>query len=882
MKRLLLATLCLSCCVTTLAQRVPGYRYEESEIAPYTMLNPLVMQNGRPVTTPAQWMDQRRPEILRLFEENVYGRTPAAARHAVMHAKVVEHNDHALDGLAVREQIELTFDPAPGVQPPASAQRSMRLLLYTPAGVHHPSPVIVGPNFTGNQSVVDDPAVQPTPLWSKSKDTGAPAQSLPAESTRGTVSETWQVKLLLARGYGVATFYYGDLEPDMEGAASYSVRQLFTRASEAQPADSWGAVGAWAWGLSRAFDYLELDPLVDPTHIAVTGHSRLGKAADWAAAQDNRFAALLSTESGHGGQSIQRRALGETVAHLEHSFPYWFAPAYAQWVGHDAEIPADGNLLLSLQAPRLLYVASAEGDAWSDPKGEFLAASSASNVYRLLGKAALDAHATMPAVDEPIGLASSVAYHERAGKHDVTRFDWEHYLDFLDQHWGKPSSTPAVPVTGAAPPPACAAQSTPPLGDAVAHDPLLRAREAPCVKVVAPPASKAQIRQWLADVHRDLYLPDPLPRPEAELYATQEIAPGVTIEKLSYTTAYGLRVPAIVYRPTSLPHGSRMPAIVVVNGHGGDKSSWYAFYTGVLYARAGAVVLTYDPIGEGERNDEHKDFTGEHDQLVPSPASMPVRLGGLMVADAMQAVSTLLARPDVDPHRIAMMGFSMGSFVASLTGAADPRIHALLLVGGGDLDGPGGIWDAGHAVMCQAAPYRALQGLGDRPAVLFTLSARRGDTYIWNGTADTVVGIPTHGPAFFDEMRQRVLALNGSPHGVFTDGFDPGASHRPSWMTVTAAQWLNQELHFSAWQSKRLDTLPTLTIGDWAKQVGLPLGKSADRQDRDAGIVALAADVPLLTAEQLNVLPRATWDSRKEDFVYSSWLKRAAAAAASE
>jgi dienelactone hydrolase len=830
-------------------QRIPGYNYDETRIAPYTMLDPLRLESGKPVTTAAAWNAERRPEILRLFEENVFGRTPETARSAVMHAKILEHDDHALNGLAVREQIELTFDPPPGVTPPAEAARSMRLLLYVPAG-GHPSPVVLGLNFGGNQTVVDDPGILPTPVWSKPKGSTALLHEMPAESSRGAGTQQWQVELLLKHGYGLATLYYGDLEPDFKDAAQYSVRQLFRQPGAAEQPDEWGAVGAWSWGLSRAMDYLENDPLVDATHVAVTGHSRLGKAADWAAAQDTRFAALLSTESGHGGQSIQRRALGETVAHLQHSFPYWFCPAYAKWVGHDSEIPADGNLLLSLIAPRLLYVASAAGDEWSDPKGEFLSAVSASRVYRLLGEQALAENPPMPAVDEAIGLDEDVAYHDRAGKHDVTRFDWEHYVEFLNRHWDDPTKLPPVPPTGEPPPPPA-----------------------------AHAASEAQVQEWRRQMLRALFLPDHPLAPETRSFASSEIAPGVTAEKITYRTLYGLRVPAVIYRPTQRP-AKKLPAMVIVNGHGGDKSSWYAYYAGILYARAGAVVLTYDPIGEGERNDEHKSFTGEHDQLVFSPASMPVRMGGLMVADAMSAVSALAARPDVDRRRIAMMGFSMGSFIASLTGAADPRIHALLLDGGGDLDGVDGYWDSGHAIMCQAAPYKALRFLGDRGAVLYTLSARRGDTFVINGTADTVVAIPTHGPEFFSALRARVVALNGGDKGVFTTYFDPGASHRPSWVTPVAAKWLNAELRFPAWRGKDLDALPTLSIREWAAKTGYPLGKSGGREDRDAGIVALEAGVPRLTAEQLDVFPREEWERNKADLVYSSWLERAAKAAA--
>jgi dienelactone hydrolase len=389
------------------------------------------------------------------------------------------------------------------------------------------------------------------------------------------------------------------------------------------------------------------------------------------------------------------------------------------------------------------------------------------------------------------------------------------------------------------------------------------------------PATGAQVAEWRRQMRRALFIPDPLPKIDPITYSSFSPTPGVIAEKVSYRTEFGMRVPAVVYRPEHVD--GRAPAIVVVNGHGADKSSWYSWYTGILYAKAGAVVLTYDPIGEGERNDDHKDFTGEHDHRIDLP-TLPARMGGLMVTDIMQAVSYLGERTDVDPKRIAVLGFSMGSFESTLAGAADDRIHALLLDGGGDVDGPDGYWDKSN-IMCQGGPYRALSFLGDRGAVLFTLSARRGSTFIINGTADTVVDIPEHGPEFFDGLRQRVIALNGSDKGVFTNYFDPGASHRPSWITRRAATWLNQQLQFPAWRHTDIDTLPVVSIGDWAKKIDLPLSKSSQRLDRDAGIEAIAADVPLLTVEQTDVMPRAQWEQQKQQFVYASWVKDAETAA---
>jgi dienelactone hydrolase len=394
-------------------------------------------------------------------------------------------------------------------------------------------------------------------------------------------------------------------------------------------------------------------------------------------------------------------------------------------------------------------------------------------------------------------------------------------------------------------------------------------------------ATHKQVEVWRRQIRHALFIPDSLPKLKTETYGSFTPTPGVIAERVSYRTEYGLQVPAIVYRPAQLPK-TKMPGMVLVNGHAGDKTSWYSYYTGIVYARAGAVVVTYDPIGEGESNDERKDGTSEHDREIVVPATMPARMGGRMIADILQSVSYLAQRRDVDPHRIAVLGFSMGSFTAVLAGAVDPRIHALLLTGGGDLDGPGGYWDSSSRIMCQSGPYKALDFLGDRPAVLYTLNARRGATFLINGTQDTVVDIPHHEKDFFDALRQRVIAVNGGTQGVFETSFDPGASHRPNWMTRVAADWLGRNLDFPNWSQRPVDTVASLrveTIREWAARVGYPLGKSGGREDRDAGLPAIAADVPLLSKDQLSVLSAAEWERRKSEFVYSSWVARAMAEA---
>lgn len=404
---------------------------DESKVPPYTLPDPLVCADGTPVRDTATWRAKRRPELLELFAREVYGRTPAG-RPAQMHWAVTTVDRAALGGKAVRKQITIWFTEKPGGP-------QLHLLVYQPvgnAGAHAPWPVFLGLNFFGNHTVNADPGIalaQPFVFYDVDHYRPAPAGTPATSEQRGVHASKWQIETVVARGYATATAWCNDLCPDRGDGLDSGVAPLFaTGGAEGRAPDAWGALGVWAWGLSRALDVIAADPELDARRVAVHGFSRLGKAADWAAAQDERFAMLVSNESGCGGAALSKRIYGETVAIINAKFFYWFAKNFRRYDDNEAALPVDQHELLALVAPRPLYVASAEGDQWSDPRGEFLGAKGAEPVYRLFGLTGLGTDA-MPPVDTPVAGAA-MGYHNRTGKHDMTAYDWARYLDFADAH----------------------------------------------------------------------------------------------------------------------------------------------------------------------------------------------------------------------------------------------------------------------------------------------------------------------------------------------------------------------------------------------------------------------------------------------------------------
>jgi hypothetical protein len=412
-------TALLALLVAALAEGPPSTNYDESKVGAYTLPDPLVFADGKPVRTAREWTDRRRGEILELFQTNVYGRNPKAP--AKTEFEVFDAARGALGGKAIRKQVSIYFSSR-------KDESKEDLLIYIPAAAKKPPPVILSLNFSGNHAVIDDPAVKLPTLWDRK--TGERRQA--TEESRGS-DKGFDVEKVLARGYAFATIYYQQIEPDFMGEHGSGIRRLFLPPGQTEPVpDAWGAIGAWASGLSRAMDYLEKDKEVDAKRVAVMGHSRLGKTALWAGALDPRFAMVLSSCSGAGGASLLRRNYGETARNLADVFPYWFCPRFREFADDPGKLPVDAHQLIALNAPRPVYVTAAEDDRWADPRGMFLACVAAGPVYRLLGAEDLGTD-QMPALNQPI--LRTLAFHFRTGEHAVTAFDWDQFLAFADLHF---------------------------------------------------------------------------------------------------------------------------------------------------------------------------------------------------------------------------------------------------------------------------------------------------------------------------------------------------------------------------------------------------------------------------------------------------------------
>ncbi len=416
MRKTFLAIVALFMTVTVSAQREPNY--DESKVPDFELPELLKCENGKVITSTKEWEELRRPELLSMFSHRMYGVTPSQKLDVSYRTVAETMND--LNGKAFSRQVLVTFSNG-------NLKREMLILLYYPTNVKGKVPVFLTCNY-GNESITKNINVLPSP---------STRVSVNSEIRRGAMDRRWPLDSIVANGYALATMCYGDIYPDKAGqqAKDSSIMPLFDdyMATRDKP-DSWEAIGAWAWGLSRVMDYLETDKRIDSKKVIVMGHSRHGKAALWAGAQDPRFAMVISNESGCGGAALSKRVFGENIDLIHANFPYWFCKNFRQYICNEQKLPFDQHQLIALIAPRPVYVASAAGDLWADPKGEFLSAYYAGPVYELYGKKGLETD-KMPELHQPI--MNDVGYHIREGVHDVTYFDWRAFMDFANKHFGK-------------------------------------------------------------------------------------------------------------------------------------------------------------------------------------------------------------------------------------------------------------------------------------------------------------------------------------------------------------------------------------------------------------------------------------------------------------
>jgi len=390
--------------------------YDESKSGPYSLPSIFTSQSGVVINNIEDWEQFRKPEIKYSFIDHVYGRVPGNLDTMLVR---VNEKGTFLDGSAKRKQVTLTFIKN-------GKELNADILIYLPNSVKK-APVFLGYNFQGNHTITDDKNVFITKSWVPVNQEIGVETNTAVEESRGSMKRRWDIEKIIEAGYGLVTLYRGDIDPDKDDFSDGAHQLFYTKGQEKPEQDEWGTIAAWSWGLSRVMDFLETDEEIDHDKVIVFGHSRLGKASLWAAASDDRFAGCISNNSGAMGAALSKRIFGETVEVINNAFPHWFCGNFKKYSNKEYILPVDQHMLISLIAPRPVYIASATEDLWADPKGEFLSAKEASVVFNLYGIPGLST-TTMPEPDSPV--LGEVSYHLRTGVHDVTAYDWEQYIKF--------------------------------------------------------------------------------------------------------------------------------------------------------------------------------------------------------------------------------------------------------------------------------------------------------------------------------------------------------------------------------------------------------------------------------------------------------------------
>ena len=370
--------------------------------------------DGSEVETVKDWR-KRRVEIQSVFEQEMYGVSPQLPRGVKF--SVVAEDKNAFGGKATKKRVNLYLK---------NLSNPLELLIYYPNKKNEKVPAFLGLNFWGNYTVTADKDVPMTSLWVPNREQIKDNKA--HESMRGVRTDRWPAEMIVDAGYAVVTLYAGDIDPDYDDGFNNGVHALFP-----DPEYTWGTIAAWSWGLRYVMNYIEKDKRIDAKKVAVIGHSRLGKASLWAGATDERFALVISNNSGCGGAAISRRKMGETFTAINTKFPHWFCANFKKYNEKEEELAVDQHQLVAMIAPRPVYVASAELDAWADPEGEFLSAYLAGEVYRLYGLTGIEKK-EMPPLEVPLH-DGHVGYHIRKGKHAITPYDWQQYIRFADKHF---------------------------------------------------------------------------------------------------------------------------------------------------------------------------------------------------------------------------------------------------------------------------------------------------------------------------------------------------------------------------------------------------------------------------------------------------------------
>jgi hypothetical protein len=398
------------------------------------MPHPLVMLDGRHVTSRSQWTRERKPELKALFQHYMYGWIPPAPKKFQIH-ELGEFQDF-LDGQAILKTVRISTGPAPAPQ--------IDLMLILPKKRSGPVPVFLALNFCGNHALVTDPRVPLSPSWMGKNCPGC-VDHRATDASRGTQTTNWPIAEIVSRGYGLATFYNGDIDADRPEASEGLYAFLAEGDLMKNSPTNRGTIAAWAWGFMRCMDYLLTNPAVDRHRIAAVGHSRNGKTALLAAAFDERIAMAFPHQAGCGGTAPSRSIVGESVKAINDHFPHWFNAEFKKFNDAPDKLPFDQNCLVALCAPRPVLLSSATDDQWSNPDGQFEVAKAADPVYRLLGASGL-ATATMPPVGTRVG--KQLGFYEREGKHSMTPADWRVFMDFADLNWNNTAADASkAPVT---------------------------------------------------------------------------------------------------------------------------------------------------------------------------------------------------------------------------------------------------------------------------------------------------------------------------------------------------------------------------------------------------------------------------------------------------